>query len=110
MYVGALALDASGRVLSTGFNSYSRSHPLMFKYAKKTGVSPCKIYLHAELSAIIRSRKQIDTLIIARLLHTGSFGLAKPCIICKAAIEEAQIKYVYYTDDSGNLVLLNKEE
>lgn len=57
------------------------------KYANKVGL-PKKIYMHAEINAIIKC-KQIERayrLVVIRVLASGETGCAKPCPICSAAI------------------------
>jgi len=105
--IGAVCLDRGGNVISYGFNSYSKTHPLQYHYAQKTQKKE-RIFLHAEIAAIIRARRKIDTLIIARIMYKSlRYGLSKPCPICTLAIMEAGIKNVYFTNSYGELVLLD---
>lgn len=95
--IKATAFDKKGRVLSTAVNSYSKSHTLQAQYAFRVGVN-YKIYLHAEILAIIRARgKEINKIKIERYDSDGNPRLAKPCPICELAIQEAKIKFVEYT-------------
>lgn len=107
--VGAFAFDNRGRLLSKGTNSFVKTHPRQKKYADCVGLK-YKIYLHAEVSAIIKANAKIDTLIVARILqHTNETALAKPCPVCCEAIRQAGIKKVYFTNKNGELVLLEQK-
>lgn len=92
----ATLYDKRGRVLSKAENSYEKTHPKQARNAKRVG-EPAKIYLHAELSAIIRCRGVPHKISIERYDNDGNPVLAKPCKICELAIKEAGIKRVEYT-------------
>lgn len=67
------------------------------EYAAMVGF-PEKQYLHAEIAAIIRSRrKTIHTIKIERYDHYGNPKNAAPCPVCSIAIKLAGIKWVNYT-------------
>jgi len=55
--VYATCLDRQGRVLSHATNSYTKSHPLQNYFAKRSG-QPHKIYLHAEIAAILKKARK----------------------------------------------------
>lgn len=96
--VTAIIYDKHGRVLSIGKNSYIKTHPLMSRLGDKVG-RPQKIYLHAEVHAIIKCRN-IDKaykMVIIRINNKGETMCAKPCPICELAIKEAGIKKVEFT-------------
>jgi deoxycytidylate deaminase len=85
-------------LLSVGFNSYVKSHPLQKKYAEMVGHSPLRDKLHAEIQAIIRAKgKEIYKIVIERYNKNGNPVNAMPCPICQLAIKEAEIKRVEYT-------------
>jgi deoxycytidylate deaminase len=96
--ITAIIYDKRGRVLSIGRNSYIKTHPLQKYHADKVGLSD-KVYCHAEISAIIRLRdnQKPYKIFISRLLKDGSFGNAKPCLICQSAIKACGIKEVEFT-------------
>ena len=50
--VTATVYDKQGNVLSVGYNSYIKTHPLQAKLAYRCG-QPEKVYLHAEIAAQI---------------------------------------------------------
>lgn len=92
----AKCYDKKNRLLSSAENDYDKSHPLQKTYAAKAGM-PYKEFLHAEILAIIRAKKPIHRISVARLNRQGKMRLAKPCEICQLAIEEAGIRLVEYT-------------
>ena len=94
--ITALAYDKRGRLLSVGRNSYTRTHPLQAKYGRRAG-KPNAIYLHAELSALLKAREQVYKLVVLRYDKDGNPALAKPCPACQLAIREFGVKNVEYT-------------
>ena len=93
----AKCYDKKNRLLSVAYNSYSVSHPVQAKFASQVG-TPEKIYLHAEICAIIRAKgKSIHRITIERYSKDGKPLLAKPCPVCQAAIDFYGIQEVYYT-------------
>lgn len=94
--VVAFALDRKGRLISIGFNSYVKTHPYQQRCARKAG-DQFKQYLHAEISAIIKAKQQVHSIVVVRISRAGDFMLAKPCKVCYLAIQEAGIKNVYYS-------------
>jgi len=99
--VGAVLLN-KGRVVAKGVNQDTKTHPLQARLAEVVGLEE-KIYLHAEVAALIRCRSDVDTIVVARLGgHEGDeLRNARPCPICTLALEQAGIKHIYYTTDNG---------
>jgi len=97
-HVTAICYDKKGRILSIGRNSYVKTHPLQARLARQVG-HPNRVFLHAEIDAIIRCRdwERIDTISIFRYGVKGTPLLAKPCVVCEQAIKLANIKKVVYT-------------
>ena len=94
----ATVYDKRGRVLTTGENSYSKTHPLQSKFAVQVGLDD-KIYLHAEIAALsrLKSFHKPYKIVVERYLSDGSTALAKPCLVCQAAIESHGITLVEWT-------------
>lgn len=98
-HLKAFIYDKKGRILSIGENSYTKSHPKMAEYARKSG-TPYKIFLHAEMSAILRC----PDLSKAYRIHVHREGKqgdplnAKPCPICMSAIQATNIKHVTWSE------------
>lgn len=85
--ITAIIYDKKGNVLSIGKNSYVKSHPLQAHYAKRVGLEK-KIFLHAEINAIIKCRQpeKAHRMLVIRCMANGEYGCAKPCKICSEAI------------------------
>lgn len=96
--VTAIIYDKRGRVLSVGKNSYVKTHPKQAYYAEKAGL-PDKQYLHAEIDAIIRCRDLANahSIFVSRINKAGKTAMAKPCPVCRTALEEAGIFNVRWT-------------
>lgn len=104
--VGSLVLDKKGCILSYGFNSYVRTHARMVLNPKYNNF---QIFVHAECDAIysVNYKCTPHTLIVCRLNKQNEFMNAKPCEGCYLEIKKAGIKHVYYTDQNGDLTLLD---
>jgi deoxycytidylate deaminase len=93
----ARVYDKRGRLLSEGTNFPKKTHPKQAQLAAEAG-EDYKIYLHAEVSALVKIRKGVPHKIqIERYGADGRPLTAKPCAICELAIREAGIKLVEYT-------------
>ena len=94
--VYAVAYDKRNRIVAKAENSYVKSHPLQARYGKEADKS-YKIYLHAEIAAIIRAKgKEIHKLKITCFDIKGRIKPSKPCDVCMLAINEAKIKVLEY--------------
>lgn len=107
VFIFAKICDKRGRVLSIGWNSYVKTHPIQLKYAKKNKM-PLREFLHAEAMAIIRllpqHRAKAYSITVYRFRADGTPALAKPCPICMSMIRATgTIKKVYYTTDNDPL-------
>lgn len=89
------------RIINTGFNDMSRSHPIMRKY-KPYGNPPKN--LHAEVACCIglspEAVKNAD-LYVVRVLKNGAWAMAKPCKICRKYLTAMGVKNVFYTNFAG---------
>ena len=97
--ITAIIYDKRGRVISFGKNSYIKTHPLQALYAEKNGC-PEKIYLHAEMDAIIRCQdlSKAHRILVTRISTAGNYMNAKPCKICADAISSLTgIKIIDHT-------------
>jgi len=98
-HMSAIIYDKKGNILSIGTNSFVKTHPMQARFAQKVG-DHHKHFLHAEISAITRC-KQIDRahkMIVFRYTADGKPALAKPCVICQAAIAmTTPIKQIEWT-------------
>jgi len=110
-FVGAIILDKQGNIISTGFNNFTKTHPYQKELSDKVETTTNKthqIFLHAEISALVKCHKKAYSIIVARIgKDENVYRLAKPCPICQQAIKEAEIKNVFFTNCKGELVLLD---
>ena len=94
----AKCFDKKGNMLSSAYNSYRCSHPVQAYFAKRVGM-PERIYLHAEILAILRAKgKKIYKITVERYNQAGEKLLAKPCPICEEAIRAYGIQIVEFTE------------
>lgn len=99
--MGAVLLYKN-RVLTCACNMEKKSHPIQAKFAKRVGLKE-KIYLHAEVAALVKCRQEVDAIVVARVNSQNKLRLAKPCKICQLAISEAGVNKVYYSTNEGFL-------
>lgn len=94
----AVIYDKRGRVLSIGKNSYTKTHPYMAELALRHN-EPDKVFLHAEVDAIIRCRdiSSAHRIFVTRVNKNGQYALARPCMICMTAINSTPITKVEHT-------------
>ncbi len=84
-------------MLSSGQNSYVKTHPLQAKIAAEVG-EPHKVFLHAEVSALLKCDwKKAHRILVTRYGKDGKPLLAKPCVICRSVIKLTNIKIVEHT-------------
>ena len=84
----AICYDSAGRMLSTGTNKYLKTHPVQAFYAQKAGL-PEKIYLHAEIDALMRVKKgKPYRMVVIRKNRFGHLRPSESCRICKAAMKD----------------------
>lgn len=96
--VSAIIYDKRGNILSIGKNSYVKTHPLQAMFAKEVGEEH-KVFLHAEIHAIVRcvDLDRAHRIAIFRYNEAGLAVLAKPCKICQAALRKTPIKVIEHT-------------
>ena len=99
--VGAVLLNKNKPVV-TATNLDRKSHPLQARFAERVGLGE-KIYLHAEIAALVKCREECDTIVVARVDNQDKLRMAKPCPICALALKEAGIQKVHYTTNKGFL-------
>lgn len=93
----AFAYDKRGKLLAVGRNSYVKTHPMQARYATKVGL-PNKVYLHAELDALLKCKdQQVHKMVVMRIGKDGSYMNAKPCEGCQLALKDFRVKRVEHT-------------
>jgi len=102
--IKAECYDVKGRLLSRGYNSYTKTHPLVAHFSKLAG-TPEKIYLHAEIQALLRAKDQaVDMVSVERYNADGQPVMAKPCSTCALALKSFGVRFVKYTSEEGEQI------
>lgn len=85
-------------VIAEGWNK-KKTHPMQKRWASK----PQRIYLHAEIDAILKGGDLTTgaSLAVTRLKKDGTYGCSMPCEGCLAAADEVGIKKIYYINKEG---------
>lgn len=96
---GCICLDSKGREVSRATNTY-KTHPEMYRWAVRAG-KPKKIALHAEIRALIRAKRNVETIYICRINRNGELRNAFPCPVCRLCIEDAGVKEIVYSTERG---------
>ena len=99
--ITAIIKDKHGHIISRANNSYVKTHPMQARLAENVGLEQ-KIYLHAEVLAILRAGNRIEkakSMEIYRFDNDGRPKLAKPCPICMELIKTTPITEIIYTKD-----------
>lgn len=96
--VTAFVYDKHDNLLSVGRNSYVKTHPVQAAAAKRVGMEK-RIYLHAEVHALVQIRDWSDAfkIVVCRFDSEGREVNAKPCPICEYVIKQTGIKKVEHT-------------
>jgi deoxycytidylate deaminase len=97
--VYSIIVDKRGRVLSSGSNHFTKSHPRQAYYCELATHEQHKIYLHAELSALVNLKDydKAETIYVARVNKKGQPLPSHPCPICQMAIKDAGITKIVTT-------------
>lgn len=94
----AIITDKHNRILAKGGNSYIKSNPLQAYYCELATKERHKIFVHAELQALVRLKgRKAHTIYIARVNRKNEAVASTPCPICRLAIHDAGIKKVITT-------------
>ena len=94
--LGAVIVDRSKRIIASSTNKMTKTHPIQKQWSKKVSNGK-QIYLHAEIAALVKCRKQPYAIYVARVLKDNTEALARPCPVCMAALKEAGVKKIFYT-------------
>lgn len=98
--IAAVIVDKRGNIIASASNDYGKSHPLQKAMSIKAEGNDCRIFLHAEISALLkalRSGKKPDKIFVARCGKRGEPLLAAPCPTCRYALELYGIKHIEHT-------------
>ena len=98
--VVAFVLDSKGHVLTEGWNSYTKTHPIQ-KQAAAAANDDHKCFLHAEVMALTKlSYKQMDkadAIVVLRLDNQKNLIPGKPCRICGSVIGDYGIDNIIHS-------------
>jgi deoxycytidylate deaminase len=95
--VCAIITTRQWKILSIGFNSFTKTAPKQKYFAFKAN-QPSKKYLHGEIHALLRCRSdKAYAIYVARVDRFGRPLFAKPCPVCQFAIAESNIREINYT-------------
>jgi tRNA(Arg) A34 adenosine deaminase TadA len=88
------------KILSVGWNSKIKSHPLSHKFKYWNGS------VHSELHAITRFRGSVSDISTCdlwnvRIDRIGDIRLSKPCIKCMKLLIAFKVRNIYYTNNLG---------
>lgn len=89
--ITAIIYDKHDNILSIGKNSYKKTHPVQAYYAQLTK-QPYKIYLHAEIHAIVQLKHYHKPYKI-QIIRQNQLP-SKPCKLCMQAIQHYKIKEI----------------
>ena len=97
--VACLVVDKRGRILSTGVNDYTCTHPLQKKLSEAAGFDPDRCFVHAELSACVKLKPHHKPYraIIARVGRTGELLPSIPCPSCQLVLKMKNIHVIEAT-------------
>lgn len=94
----AIITDKKGKILSSGTNSYSKSNPLQAYYCELATKEKYKIYIHAELEALVRLKgRKAEKIFVARVNRKNEPRPCHPCPICSMALRDAGITEIITT-------------
>ena len=96
------SFDKRGNVIATRPNLYTKSNPWQKELSIKVGMSDQRIFLHAEIACLLASRNyKVHSLLVQRFNKAGQPACACPCLSCRLAIVQTEVKYVRYTSECG---------
>jgi deoxycytidylate deaminase len=106
----AILLNKRNRIISTGVNSYERTHPVQYRAAKKASKVfndpnlEKKIFGHAEIISLIKAREDAETIVVCRIGGHGKkeLRMSKPCKICTYYIlNYSNVVNIHYSTTDG---------
>ena len=101
--LAALVFDKRGKLISYGYNKL-HTHPKQLELSLNTYKNRYHSFLHAEISALVKCRKEPHFIVVARVRKNGKFALSKPCEMCMSAIIESGVKKLCYHNGSDFVV------
>jgi deoxycytidylate deaminase len=108
--MGAILLDKRNRVIASGTNSYSKTHPIQYFAAQNAAkiwgdeALSFKQYLHSEIRVLIKAKEDAHTIVVCRIGGHGGKELrySRPCPVCSSYILSCTtIQHVHYSTPNG---------
>lgn len=97
-------LIKNNKICHIGWNR-RRTHPIICNHPYHAG----NVYLHAEIDAILRSRKDelYDyKMLVLRVNRENQLCNSKPCPGCQSLLKQFSLSEVWYSDIEGSIVKL----
>lgn len=97
-------LIKSNRIYKIGTNK-KRTHPETSKHPYHEG----EVGIHAELDCILKADKEDLSdykMVVLRIDRKENLTVSKPCPGCQSLISQFNIKEVWFSDKSGNIIKL----
>lgn len=103
--IGCVLVDKH-RIVSSGYNSNTKCHPIQANIDKHTFKIDCPGKLHAEVATIIPLLKYKTDLSRAtvytyRQTAEGHLAMSRPCSRCMAFLKQNGIRRIKYTTPDG---------
>lgn len=103
--LGCIVIN-KGQIISSGYNSFTKTHPLQKRLDKRRFKEESTGKVHAETSALLPLiNNHIDLtkaeIYVSRKLKNGTIAMSKPCASCIALIKSCGIKVIHYTTADG---------
>ena len=103
--IGAIVVSKH-RIISSGYNSDTKTHPLQKIYNKYRFTDEGNHKCHAELSALlplIKSNTDLSNanVYVYREYKNHHLACARPCPSCMKLIKDCGIKRIYYSTENG---------
>lgn len=109
--MGAILLKRN-KIIAAAVNDYSRTHPVQYwaaQNAARVWGDPNlaqKQYRHCEISALIKAKEDVDTIVVCRVGGHGGKDLryARPCRVCSGYLQNcSDVVHVHYSTPDGFL-------
>lgn len=109
-----ILLDKRYNILTSGCNNYSKTHPVQARLAMQSEL-PKRIFLHAEISALIRLRSMgmeeaLHSAVCVRvrtIQKNKMLGLSFPCPICFDTLIKSGVKKIIYSTSENTIKTVN---
>lgn len=100
-------LYMKNKLISTGVNQPSKTHPFIMKCANRLNLEFCKNfpYIHAEIAAVSKCIGLYDLsdlkMVVIRLSKRGELRNSKPCRNCHMILSSLGINQIFHSTEEG---------